>query len=148
MHLGIIAALADEARVLSSGPISTETTILVGNSIMLRLSGMGSTRARAAACALVEQGAEALVSWGVAAGLCPDLRPGSLVIPKKILGQEGEEYLVDCAWSERISIAIGANIRVNRGILSECGSITANTQEKLGILLARGRLPWTWRALP
>ncbi len=138
MHLGIVAALADEARILSAGPVSTETAILVGNSILLRLSGMGSARARAAASGLVEQGAEALISWGVAAGLCPDLRPGSLVIPEKILGQEGEEYPVDRSWSERVSIAIGASISVNRGTISECGSIKAGTQEKSRIFARTG----------
>lgn len=53
-----------------------------------------------AAFQLVEQGANALVSFGFAGGLDPALRPGALVIPTAILS-EGQLYAAEPALAER-----------------------------------------------
>jgi adenosylhomocysteine nucleosidase len=53
-----------------------------------------------AAYRLVEQGANALVSFGFAGGLDPALRPGSLVIPTSILS-EGRLYAADPSLADR-----------------------------------------------
>jgi adenosylhomocysteine nucleosidase len=53
-----------------------------------------------AAYRLVEQGANALVSFGFAGGLDPALRPGSLVIPASILS-EGRLYLAEPSLADR-----------------------------------------------
>jgi adenosylhomocysteine nucleosidase len=53
-----------------------------------------------AAFQLVEEGANALVSFGFAGGLDPALRPGSLVIPTSILC-EGRLYAADPALADR-----------------------------------------------
>ena len=42
---------------------------------LVAIAGMGGTAAAAAACKLVEAGAAALVSWGMAGGLDPALWP-------------------------------------------------------------------------
>ena len=53
-----------------------------------------------AAYQLVEQGANALVSFGFAGGLDPALAPGSLVIPNLILS-EGQSYATDPSLADR-----------------------------------------------
>jgi adenosylhomocysteine nucleosidase len=53
-----------------------------------------------AAFQLVEQGANALVSFGFAGGLDPALRPGSLIIPSSILS-EGHLYAAESTLADR-----------------------------------------------
>lgn len=67
--LGIIAALVAEAGTLPAGAPAR-----------LVVSGPGPERAAAAAECLVREGCVALLSWGVAAGLDPDLGPGAVIV--------------------------------------------------------------------
>ena len=62
----------------------------------------GGTPAGAADAAyeLVEQGVNALVSFGFAGGLDPALRPGTVVIPNSILS-EGHSYATEPALADR-----------------------------------------------
>ncbi len=53
-----------------------------------------------AALQLVEQGVNALVSFGFAGGLDPSLRPGSVVIPVSVLS-DGREYIVASDLADR-----------------------------------------------
>ncbi len=46
--------------------------------------GVGPERARRAAQALIHKGARALVSFGVAGGLRPELAPGTLLLPSEL----------------------------------------------------------------
>lgn len=55
----------------------------------LAISGLGYERAAAAATRLVEHGARALLSWGVAGGLSPALAPGDLLLPLRVIA-DGE----------------------------------------------------------
>jgi adenosylhomocysteine nucleosidase len=53
-----------------------------------------------AAYQLIDEGANALVSFGFAGGLDPRLRPGSLIIPSSILS-EGQLYTTDPSLADR-----------------------------------------------
>jgi adenosylhomocysteine nucleosidase len=63
---------------------------------------MGTERARAAAKVLVAQGASALLVWGTAGALDPALRPGTLSLPKTVVGRSGREFSVDAGWHCRV----------------------------------------------
>lgn len=52
----------------------------------------------AAASHLAARGAAALISFGLAGGLDPALSPGAIVIPRVILGAEGERFSADPQW--------------------------------------------------
>ncbi len=56
--------------------------------------------AERAARALVEQGAQALVSFGLAGGLDPALRPGDVIVPAEVI-EAGVLYAADPALSAR-----------------------------------------------
>ena len=99
--IGIVVALDAEARTLRdvrrwrgrSERLDGRTTVIV--------AGIGPAAATGAAQALVDAGAAALLSWGVAGGLDPRLRPGAIVLPAEILGPGGERYPTSLAWRER-----------------------------------------------
>lgn len=85
MTIGVVAALAGEARALDmtapSGERAQET--------LLRISGVGTAAATHAAEELIRAGAHALLSWGVAGGLDPDLPTGAICLPATILDAGG-----------------------------------------------------------
>jgi len=88
--LGIVAALEMERRWIRA-PDS-----------LVEVSGAGERRAEAAACRLLDRGATALVSWGVAGGLDPDLRPGAVVLPGAVVEADGVSRKVNLGWRDRV----------------------------------------------
>ena len=72
-RIGFVTGLIAEARWLA------------GSGFMVRVGGGTPAGARQAAQGLVEAGAQALVSFGLAGGLEPGLKPGSIVVPKAVL---------------------------------------------------------------
>ena len=72
--IGVVCALAAEARPLAR---------LAGASVSV--SGMGGDAAAAAARALIDSGATALLSWGLAGALDPALAAGALAVDMECL---------------------------------------------------------------
>ena len=89
----------------------------LGEGSLLALSGIGHAAATAAAQALVDAGVTALMSFGMAGGLDPELPPGSVVIPREMLSGDGERYAVCRAWREQVAIAVGSVRAVAEGNL-------------------------------
>jgi adenosylhomocysteine nucleosidase len=108
-RLGVLAALPAEARA-AWPELGTESLrerlgepLLLGEHVLLVVSGIGPDRAQQAAAALLERGARALLSFGVAGGLDPSLRPGALVVATETIGERGERLTTDGAWRARAS---------------------------------------------
>ncbi|HQU16727.1 MAG: phosphorylase family protein [Gammaproteobacteria bacterium] len=103
--IGVIAALPGEGRAWISRRflfLRVDHTYLPGAGVCLRISGIGSGPARRAAEVLLRGGVRALVSWGSAGGLAPDLVSGQLLLPERILDGAGGEYGVDQDWHGRL----------------------------------------------
>jgi adenosylhomocysteine nucleosidase len=81
------------------------------------VSGMGSAAAVVAAGALVDAGATALVSWGLAGGLDPRLHAGTICLPSVIVSRDGAAFATDLHWREILTAAIGARFVVVGGKL-------------------------------
>jgi hopanoid-associated phosphorylase len=69
---------------------------------------MGITAAARSARALVEAGAGALVSWGMAGGLDPGLPAGTVFLPAEVVSGEGTAIVTASYWRKRLSEAITA----------------------------------------
>lgn len=94
---GVIAPLAIEARTAHS---------LQRGDWRVVHSGVGPKRARVAALSLLAAGVGRLLVWGTAGGLVPELRPGTLIMPRVVRDETGSNYPTDRAWRE----AIGARL--------------------------------------
>ena len=61
-----------------------EARCLRRQDVRVACSGGSAERARSEAARLVAEGAAALVSFGLAGGLAPELRPGDLLLPETV----------------------------------------------------------------
>jgi hopanoid-associated phosphorylase len=71
-------------------------------------SGGIATRTVALAAALLDEGADGLVSFGIAGALAPQLRPGTLLLPRAVIEESGARHPVDAAWHARVMQAFAA----------------------------------------
>ena len=85
--IGVITGLQAEARWLADA------------GFMVQVGGGTPAGASTVARALVAQGAEALLSFGLAGGLQPGLKPGLVLVPATVL-THGEVYKCDAALTD------------------------------------------------
>ena len=90
---------------------------LLGEGSLLAISGIGRVAAAAAAQALVDAGVSALMTFGMAGGLDPKLKPGSVVIPCELLSIDGARYAASHAWREQVTAAVSPLCAVTEGNL-------------------------------
>jgi adenosylhomocysteine nucleosidase len=118
---GVVAALPAEARALgpsmrSSDSDSFEELASLGGS-RLAISGIGYEAAQAAARALVDAGVSALMTFGMAGGLDPGLKAGSIVLPGELIAPSGARFSTCRTWRERIAAAVSSSRAVSEGNL-------------------------------
>ena len=77
--LGVVVGMEAEAALVRAAMPAARVGI----------SGATAEGARAAVDDLVRQGVEALLSFGLAAGLDPDLRPGAVLVPRHVRLPDG-----------------------------------------------------------
>jgi adenosylhomocysteine nucleosidase len=120
--VGVVAALASEARALGAsmprgGDPPLSELALLGEGSLLATSGIGRVAAAAAAQALVDAGVSALMTFGMAGGLDPALKPGSVVIPCELFSTDGARYAACRAWREQVAAAVSPLCAVTEGNL-------------------------------
>jgi adenosylhomocysteine nucleosidase len=108
-RLGVIVSLQAEADCLRPFPEDDSRLIFV--------SGGSALRARAGAEQLRDKGAIALVSFGLAVGLAPVLRPGDVVLADTVVLPSGRSIATDPSWRGALLQRLGGsgiNVRVAR----------------------------------
>jgi adenosylhomocysteine nucleosidase len=119
-EVGIVAALAAESRALGRATRRGQSLASLADGTLLIVSGMGRSAAAGGARRLVEAGAGALVSFGLAGGLDPTLVAGTLVLPREVVSPEGGRFVTSQVWRERLSAAVAASQPVCSGTLLTC----------------------------
>ncbi|MBA3563869.1 MAG: hypothetical protein H0W33_07660 [Gammaproteobacteria bacterium] len=125
---GVVVALALEARCLEARGIVKPDALDAGAETRIHVAGIGAARARAAAQALLDSGARALVSWGSAGALDPRLVRGDLLLPESIL-DGGTAFTTDAAWL-RILLARLGDLRPCTGALLQSGQLLDTAEAK------------------
>ncbi len=131
-------AVIAEARSLVKQPIANGGLISVAKGVLLSVSGIGPVRAAMASRALVEKGATALLSWGSAGGLKPDLSPGSLLLPKTVLAFDRFLYYVDTPWHQRLCERLNGNVDIRTEPLVESARVVRTPAEKVALFRETG----------
>lgn len=114
--LGVVAALSVEARILGHAVRRPDGLTSLRDGTLVALSGMGSSSAAASAQALIEAGAVGLMSFGLAGGLDPDLRAGSIVVPGEVISPAGARFATSPDWRARLVAALGATKGAERPV--------------------------------
>ena len=104
---GVVAALAAEARALGSAARSGGRSVLADGTL-LAVSGIGCAAAGRAARDLIEAGATALVSWGMAGALDPQLAAGTVCLPHEVIASDGTSFGTARHWRERLAALVAA----------------------------------------
>ena len=125
--VGVVCALASEARHL--GPV---------DGTLVRVSGMGMAAAAQCAESLVDEGATALVSWGMAGGLDPRLTPGTIFLPDTVISTAGAELATAQPWRERLGAAVSAHRPVKEGRLLTSARAVGSLADKAALFRATG----------
>lgn len=116
-RVGIVAALATEARALSSSIGDRGVPLALEDGTLLAVSGLGGLAAANAALALVNAGAYALASFGLAGGLDPALPAGTIFLPSEVVLTQGTTLQSARAWRERLAFALSELRPVTQGKL-------------------------------
>ncbi|MCW3473729.1 phosphorylase family protein [Limobrevibacterium gyesilva] len=107
MPLGIVVGLAAEARIARG----------LGD---VEIGGGLPAGAEAAAERLVARGATALLSFGLAGGLDPNLRPGALVVPATVL-EAGCRYPTDAALTQALGGTTAGLLLAGEAVVADAG---------------------------
>jgi adenosylhomocysteine nucleosidase len=138
--VGIVTALAAEARTLGpTKPAYAAPTALPDGSL-LAVSGIGFAAAARAARALVKARVAALASWGMAGGLDPKLRAGSIFLPSEVISTDGTGLPTTRHWRERLAAALAGQQPLERGKLLSSPQAIAAVAEKLALYRSTGAL--------
>ncbi|HTS53177.1 MAG TPA: hypothetical protein VMH26_07885 [Burkholderiales bacterium] len=128
--IGLVTALPVEARGLAGRLEPGASARLAGNG-RLRLCGIGSGNARAAAMTLTDTGVTALISWGSAGGLDPRLRAGDLILPVAVVSAAGRRFAVASDWRAQVHALVSRQLEAQAGILLESpGPVTTPEQKR------------------
>jgi hopanoid-associated phosphorylase len=107
-RIGVVTGLASEAVV---------ATAMLGDtspSVEIVCAGASASRADRLARQLVANGAEALLSFGIAGALAPDLDCGDLVIADGVRSTNGNDYACHAAWRAALSVELARSALPHR----------------------------------
>jgi adenosylhomocysteine nucleosidase len=128
--LGIVVSLPWELKTLTRQTILMGTCRRISDDTLVALSGIGAKRAYAASELLVSRGATALLSWGCAAALDDRLKPGTVMLPERVISATGESYPVSVEWYRRLYQTLSAKYPVGTDALLESEKIVNTPDAK------------------
>jgi adenosylhomocysteine nucleosidase len=129
--LGIVTALAAESRTL--GRLTPAGTLIatLSDGTRVTVTGMGPAAAAEGARRLLVSGARALMSWGMAGGLDPALRAGTLVLPREVISAQGERFETAAPWRASLARAVAVAMRaLTEGALLSCPAPLGSPADK------------------
>jgi len=137
--VGIVAALAAEARTLGPRTQRGGRLATLEDGSLICVSGMGAAAAERAGRALIEAGALGLISWGVAGGLDPALPAGTLLLPTAVTAHAATAVPTHAAWREQLAAAaLAARLPVSRGLLLSSATVFVSVEQKAAAFAATG----------
>ena len=91
-----------------------------------------------AARAALDDGADGLVSWGIAGSLHPALVPGTIVLPAEVHTAEGRRLRTDAGWRGNLRRALSQGLAVEEGGLLSAEEVLPTPRDKARAALESG----------
>ncbi len=134
-RIGVLTGLASELRLIR------KITIGITPQPIFACAGANSECARRETERLITEGAEALISFGLAGGLIPRLRPGHIVLAEKIILPVGREIRMDKEWIGRLlKLTAGSGLVIEAGTLAGSDRVVPTPEEKQALATQTGAL--------
>ncbi len=130
---GVVVALPGEFRALHRRLPLRGECVQASPRLWIMLSGIGPERARRAAHFLLTAGAEALVSWGSAAGLDPTLCSGTLLLAEAVEVPGQIRYRVDLRWREYVRTRLRGNFAFAEGAIASTTAVLDSPEQKAAL---------------
>ena len=132
MITGVVIALSEELGTLTAKNIGKGEIGYLSDRLWLINSGAGAENAKKAAELLIAHGAGKLISWGCAAGLTKDLKPGALILADRCIAADHSVYVTDQAWRQQaIDLFVGNSPVVNA--IAESSCVVSSSRDKLSL---------------
>jgi adenosylhomocysteine nucleosidase len=129
MQLAAITGLEAEARIARRAGLKAMA------------SGGVATRTLALAKAFLDDGATALLSFGIAGALSPHLAAGTLLLPHAVIGEDGARQPVDEAWRARVAAVLqAAGARAEAGAILGASEPAASPLRKVELFRQTGAI--------
>ncbi len=100
MTVIVVCGLAAEARIAAGDGVD----VLAGGGDAARLAHDLDTLC----FGMAGRSGSGIISFGVAGGLAPDLRPGDVCVADGVVAPDGTPLATDAAWAGRLTAALGA----------------------------------------
>ena len=111
--------------------LAAEAEVARRAGLIARPSGGIAAQTTAIAESLLREGAEALISFGLAGALAPGLTPGALLVPRAAIDETGARYAVDSEWRMRmIDTLRGAGLWLDERDLLGASGVAASLARK------------------
>jgi adenosylhomocysteine nucleosidase len=140
---GIVVALPEELATLTSKRIEKGRVFKLSDHLLIVCSGAGIENANCGAELLFQAGVERLISWGCAAALKANYRPGDLILANGCVDADRDEIgLTNDKWISHIKekLAELLPVSIHVGKLAESGRIISTSEEKLKVANATGAI--------
>ncbi len=133
--VGIVTGLAFEADVVRNHArfAGVADRVLVA-------AGFGRERARRSAEELLAQGATALLSFGIAGGLAPNIACETAVVATAVKAENMETIACTPAWTARLVEALRSSLSFAQGELAYAPDVLTTSSDKAGTYAATGAL--------
>ncbi len=118
--LGVVAALSAEARALGR----------MSDGSLLAVSGIGGAAAATAALSLIDAGAAALMTFGMAGGLDPQLKAGHVLLPVEVISRDGTRFATARLWRERLCASLSGHCSLSAGVMLTVDHSIASPEAK------------------
>jgi adenosylhomocysteine nucleosidase len=133
--IGIVTGLKLEAEILRHSGKSWGKPLP-----LITISGPGPRRAQEHAEKLIKDGVDALMSFGLAGGLAPDLSAGSIIVPQEIHQLGFAPILSDAAWCGGLKDCIDGQLNLREVNMVSLDSIidSVDTKHELWVQTGAG----------
>lgn len=129
MITGIIIALPDEISSITHKKIAKGECVFINENTLVSCSGAGPENAAKTSELLIDKGAKRLISWGCAAALSAELKPGDLILPLSLKPQDQVTLSIENSWLNN-TINKLSSLNPITGLLAESITIVATTSDK------------------
>lgn len=130
MITGIVVALPEELYTLTVKNIAKGCCSSIADNVIVAYSGTGAKNAEQAANLLIAGGATCLISWGCAAALADDLKPGDLTLASTLLDANHVQIDLNSDWHKYVNTLLSNYLTVHTGALLESKDVVSLSRDK------------------